>query len=460
MDYCSLRAVRETREFLGVRSGIPIAPQTSVDEGAMVTVMHRGGRGYAASSDLSADGIYYAIGVARRWAELGASPDSGSGAELAHSRGAYESVESRPWGSLPRSDKLALLVELCGRLRDHRAITDCHASLARSETETRLFTSGGGDVRQVVRRVHPQLSATASDGSRAQTRTGGRTHLRQGGLEVLDAVLADSPPERLAAEAVALLDAEDCPTGRMDLILGPAQMAIQVHESIGHALELDRILRDERNYGGGSFVHVSDFGALRIGSEALTVVFDPGVPGEAASYAFDCEGTPAARQVLIERGVLIRGLGGARSQARLGVSGTAGALAASWNRPAIDRMGNLNLEPGDASAGELVRSVERGVYMDDYRSWSIDDRRDRFQFGCEWGRRIEDGALGALVRTPGYSGTTLAFWRKLARVGDAATVRVLGTPNCGKGEPNQLHCAGHAVPSCLFRDVDVLGAKE
>ena len=203
---------------------------------------------------------------------------------------------------------------------------------------------------------------------------------------------------------------------------------------------------------------LADLGANAVDRlELLNVTFDPTVPGELASFGWDDEGYPATRQLLIEDGILIRGLGGTISQQRSGVPGVANARATSWNRPPIDRMANLNVEPGDLSLDALIGRVERGVMMASNTSWSIDDSRNKFQFGCEIGWLIEDGEVKGLVRNPNYRGISATFWRNLTGVGDASTWQVLGTPYCGKGEPNQVIRVGHASPACLFSKVDVFG---
>ena len=292
----------------------------------------------------------------------------------------------------------------------------------------------------------------------AETRSlGGHGIGRQGGLEVLDDVGFHAVGPQLAAEALELLRAPDCPTGTMDVILAPDQMVLQIHESIGHPLELDRILGDERNYAGTSFVTLDMFGSYRYGSDLLNVTFDPSVPGELASYAYDDEGQPAERTYIIRNGLLERPLGGAVSQARAGVGGTATSRACAWYRPPIDRMANLNVEPGNATLDEMIASVERGVFMASNCSWSIDDSRNKFQFGCEYGRMIENGKLTHVVRKPNYRGISATFWRSLKMVGDESTHEVLGVANCGKGEPNQLVRVGHASPHCLFENVEVFG---
>ncbi len=245
----------------------------------------------------------------------------------------------------------------------------------------------------------------------------------------------------------------------MDALLAPDQMILQIHESIGHPLELDRILGDERNYAGTSFVTPDMFGTYQYGSELLNVTFDPTVPGQLASYGFDDDGTPAQRQHLIENGILVRGLGGAVSQERSGLPGVANSRAQTWNRPPIDRMANLNVEPGESTVDELIASIEHGVYLHTNNSWSIDDSRNKFQFGCEYGQRIENGEIVGAVRNPGYRGISSTFWRSLSGVADRNSFTVMGTPNCGKGELNQVIGTGHASPACKFSNIEVFGGE-
>ena len=233
---------------------------------------------------------------------------------------------------------------------------------------------------------------------------------------------------------------------------------LQIHESIGHPLELDRILGDERNYAGTSFVTVDMFGSYQYGSPLLNITFDPTLHNEFATYAFDDDGQEATREFIIRQGLLERPLGGTLSRHRTnGMSGVANSRAQSWNRPPIDRMANLNMEPGEQSLDELIQSVENGVLMRTNTSWSIDDSRNKFQFGCELGQRIENGELKEVVKNPNYRGISANFWRNLSGVGDRSTFETLGTPYCGKGEPNQVVRVGHASPAALFSGIQVFG---
>ena len=243
----------------------------------------------------------------------------------------------------------------------------------------------------------------------------------------------------------------------MDLVLDADQMLLQIHESIGHPLELDRILGDERNYAGTSFVTLDMFGKYQYGSQLLNISFDPTVEGQIASYGYDDDGEKAEKKYIIKDGLLKTPLGGSVAQQRAGIDGVANSRAVGWNRPTIDRMANLNLEPGDSSFEDLISGVEKGIYMRTNQSWSMNDSRNKFQFGCQYGRMIENGKLTHLVKKPNYRGISASFWKSLKGVGDKSTFKVMGTANCGKGEPNQAITVGHAAPACLFENIAVFG---
>ncbi len=458
VDYASLRYQTERSEHLSVRDSVVQPVRCGMEAGLMVTVWDRAGAGYAATSDLSDDGVRAAVARARRWARHTTGQTVLDDSPLGHPVGDYCSPVQRSFSDTSLRERIELLVAQEVRLRRDDRIVDTEASLARVDIDSLVLTNNGGRVAQRFHNVFPNLRVTANVGANTQTRTyGGGAYCGQGGLEVLDRFGFGTAAERVADQALELLDAPPCPSGPMDLLLAPDQMILQIHESIGHPLELDRILGDERNFAGTSFVTPEMFGHYQYGSALLDVTFDPTVPGQMASYAFDDEGTPAHRQYLIRGGVLERGLGGTLSQSRSGLAGVANARSSAWNRPAIDRMANLNVEPGQDSFGQLLSRVERGVYLETNNSWSIDDSRNKFQFGCEYGRLIENGELTTVVRNPGYRGVSATFWRSLIGVGNRDTWQVMGTPNCGKGEPNQVIWVGHAAPACLFSGVEVFG---
>jgi predicted Zn-dependent protease len=460
VDHATIRYVDRRSEHLSVRQGVIEPVRSGADAGVMISVWHAGGSGYAATSDLTEQGLADAARVARRWAAITAGRGLLSDAPDTHPTGTYRSPDERPWADTTLDERLELLTTQAERLAVDERIVDWEADLGHLETTSLLLTSGGGRVEQVFRHTLPGLRATAHADGMTQTRTyGAHAFTGQGGAEVLDRHGFGAAAPRIAEQALELLSAPNCPSETTNLVLAPDQMVLQIHESIGHPLELDRILGDERNFAGTSFVTPDMFGSFRYGSELLDITFDPTVEGQLASYGFDDDGTPAERHHLIRAGILERPLGGAVSQGRTGMPGVANSRASSWNRPPIDRMANLNLEPGGVSFTEMIGGIERGVYMETNTSWSIDDSRNKFQFGCEYGRLIVDGELAGVLRNPNYRGISSTFWRNLVGVGDADSFTVMGVPNCGKGEPNQVIFVGHASPPCHFADVEVFGGE-
>lgn len=458
-EFHSLRYVRESGQFLSVRKNVAEPPYFSQDQGVMLTARVNGVEAYAATHDVTPAGLQAALERAEQLARLIAShalldltqePVSSECAD-------YCSPDlHQPFPSL--SDCYALLgAESAAVPKDERLVS-WDVSLGLTHVEQIYLNSAGAEVRQAQRFVYPGMSVTAFDGHDSQTRSLGRENFgQQGGADVIHRSGLVGAAPNVADQALQLLLAPNAPQGKRDLLLMPDQMILQIHESIGHPLELDRILGDERNYAGTSFVKTSDFGQLQYGSPLLNVTFDPTLPEQLASYSHDDDGTPAHKAFLIREGLLLRPLGGALSQFRSGLEGVANSRACSWNRPPIDRMANLNVEPGDQSLPQLIGGIERGILMATNRSWSIDDARNKFQFGCEWGQLIENGELKGVVKNPNYRGISEQFWRSLSAVGDLSTFKVLGTPNCGKGEPNQVIRVGHASPACVFSDIDVFG---
>jgi len=457
-DWIGLRFVKEQMTTRYARNGNLDPLTISHDQGIMVEVLVNGQFAYAGTCDVSFDGIQKAAQRAVEQAirlhkfqlvsfEPSIRPPS---------KGTYLS----PIGSILAPSKAHsltdLAIELSLLLKINDKIISTEASFMSIDQEMSFVSSNGANFSQTFHQRGVQLLATAQGEGGIQTRTNGFPVV-QGGDESFEAGYLRQKAQQIAQEAIELSEAEECPTGHLDLILMPDQLYLQVHESIGHPLELDRILGDERNYAGWSFVKLEDFGHLAYGSELLNVTFDPTVPNELATYHFDDTGAPATREYIIKDGLLKRGLGGLESQLRTKIPGVSSQRAASWNRPPIDRMANLNIEPGSATLKDMVSSVEKGILMRTNKSWSIDDYRNKFQFGCEYGQLIENGKITKTLKNPNYRGITTPFWHGLKMVGDTSTYEVLGSFYCGKGEPNQVIRVGHATPACLFSNVEVFG---
>ncbi len=467
-DFCSFRFVEESTERLTVQQNVVEPPTTSIDRGVMITVIDKGGLGYAATSDLTESGLREAAQRALQWAHLTASRSVTDYSAIMQSqekiaRGAYRSVVKQPPASVSLLDKIALLQQESAACKIDDRIVDWSASFWTTHTKQLFVTADGGMIDQEWDFLVPSLMVTAFADGESQTRSfGGRYNgfCQQGGIEIIDRAGFHGAGKQTADEALQLLTAANCPTGKMDVILMPDQMMLQIHESIGHPLELDRILGDERNYAGTSFVTLDMFGHYQYGSSLLNVSYDPTMSAQYASFAFDDDGTQAHKELVIQDGILQRPLGGTISQARANMPGVATARACAWNRPPIDRMSNLNIENGSTSLDDMIASIENGVLMRTNVSWSIDDSRNKFQFGCEIGQRITDGKLAEMVKNPNYRGISATFWRNLSAVGNADTQEIMGTPFCGKGEPNQVIRVGHASPACKFSNIDVFGGED
>jgi predicted Zn-dependent protease len=456
-QWAGVRYSREATQMRSVRNDAPEKNETNVDEGAMCEVLVNGHFGYAATADLSRTGLARAFdnAMATTLATSQHKVHAFTPAQRAAVQGRYESPTQTRLADTPLARITECLLAASKAMAIDATIVNRAARAMVIQTQIDYLTTSGTHTKQSFDMVDIAVVATAAEGVQSQSRTWALSG--QHGGEVFDPAEFAQQGLRVATEALELLAAPNCPTGTMDLILMPDQMMLQIHESIGHPLELDRILGDERNYAGWSFVQPADFGTLRYGSPLMNVSFDPTKPSAMASYAFDDGGSPARRAYLIEGGILKCGLGSVESQARSGLPGVANFRSASWNRAPIDRMANVNLEPGTSKLEDMIASVQDGILMASNRSWSIDDYRNKFQFGCEHGRLIKNGQLAGVVRNPNYRGVTVDFWNRLSAVGQRDAT--FGTPFCGKGEPSQVIRVGHSSPPCLFRGVEVFGGQ-
>jgi TldD protein len=325
---------------------------------------------------------------------------------------------------------------------------------------TQHFSSSeGASIHQQRVETGAGLEATAVGDCGACRRSypsshGGQVAAR--GWELVEELDLAGHAERTAAEARQLVDADECPAGTRDVILGGGQLALQLHESCGHPIELDRVLGTEASFAGTSFLTPDKLGEFRYGSDRVNITADATIPGGLGSFAWDDEGVPAQRSWIVREGIFSGYLTSRETAAQMGLEGSNGSMRADgWGRLPLIRMTNINLEPGEHSREQIIASTERGILLEDNLSWSIDDRRLNFQFGCEIGWLIEDGQITKMVRQPSYTGITPEFWRSCDMVADEDSWQVWGVPNCGKGEPMQVARVGHGVSAARFRDVQV-----
>jgi TldD protein len=459
-DYADVRRIARTHEHVTVRNGAVEAVAHGDEDGIGVRVRVGGAWAFAATGELSRPAAEAALARALEVARALPAAPALPLAPVEPARGHWSAACERDPFAVSLEDKLELLLEAESGLRGDRRIRRSTAS-SRAVRVTRAFasTEGAACTQEVVECGGGIAAAAVADGE-TQERSypsghGGNSAL--GGWEVVEALGLAAEAPRVAEEAVALLTAPECPSGLVTIVLHGEQLALQLHESIGHALELDRILGGEAAYAGTSWVRAEDLGGLRYGSELLAVTADATLPGALGSFAWDDEGVPARAYRLISDGLLVGFLSSRESAARIGLEESGACMRADgFARQPIVRMTNVSLEPGEAgSLEDLIAATESGLYLETNRSWSIDDRRLHFQFGTEVAREIRGGELGRLYRKASYAGITPHFWASMDAVCAASEWGVWGLVNCGKGEPGQYAHVSHGTAPARFRDVQV-----
>jgi TldD protein len=461
--YAEARHVHVREDHASVLNGHVEEATAGESEGIGVRVRVGGGWGFAATRDVSAagaeDALARALAIAQAQPTAAATPLASAGDPAG---GHWEGPCEQDPFAVSLDDRLAHLFaaeELMRSIGDERVVRSW-AGCTAIRTSKAFASTEGAACTQVLTECGGGIQAVAVGDGELQVRSypsshGG--HVAAAGWEHLLALDLAAHAPRVAEEAVALLTAPVCPEHVTALVVHSEQVALQVHESIGHALELDRILLGEASYAGTSFVGAADLGSLRYGSELLNVTADATSSGGLGSFGWDDEGVPARRTPLIENGILRAALSNRESAATIGLAESGGcARANGFARQPIVRMTNVNLEPGDAgSLEDLIAATDSGLYVENNRSWSIDDRRLQFQFACELGREIHGGELGRLLRNPSYAGITPRFWGSLDAVCSPSEWTLWGLMNCGKGEPGQVMHVSHGAAPARFAGVQV-----
>jgi TldD protein len=457
--YADARVLVRRHEALAARDGELESSLRAEEAGIGVRALIGSSWGFHATGDLTAAAARGAGATAAATARASARVP-GPALALADVPAAedhYETPHREDPFAVPLSQKVDLLVGLTRTMRDVDGVHVARAHLRFWDTDKWLVSSQGHRISQHIVESGGGIDATAVGEDESQRRSYPQSfgEYRTGGYEVIRSFDLPGHAGRVAEEAVALLTAPPCPTGEMDLILEGSQLALQIHESVGHATELDRILGWEAAFAGTSFLDLEQLGTLRYGSEVMNVTADATLPGALSTYGYDDEGTPARRVDLIRDGRWVGVLSG-RDTARLAGVPPGGMLRADgFNRMPMVRMTNVGLVPGESNLAEMVASTERGVYLATNRSWSIDDKRLNFQFGCEIAWEVVDGELGRMLRNPTYTGITPRFWGSLAQLAGPEEFVPWGTPNCGKGQPLQIGHTGHPAGPARFTGVRV-----
>jgi TldD protein len=460
LQYADVRVTEQVSENLAVKNGNVAAVTRNSDSGFGLRVIVDGAWGFASSSRLDEKEIKKvvrdALEIAKASSLTRVEPVVLS--PLKPQKGSYKTDVKKDPFKVPLEQKIELLLAADVIARRNQAVKVSKVSMWSLKTKKVFASTQGSLVSEDRTECGAELSALAIEGSEVQQRTypalSGDT--RQAGYEFIEELDLKGNAERNSGEAALLLTAPPCPAGLSTVILAGSQMVLQLHESVGHPIELDRVNGTEASYAGTSFLTTDKLNKLRYGSDLINVTADATVPGGLGTFGWDDEGVPAQSVPVIRQGLFVGYLSSRETAPRLGLASGGAMRADGWSRIPIIRMTNINLEPGRTGYQDLIAGAGDAVLFDTTKTWSIDDKRLNFQFTTEIAWEIKNGKLtGRVFKNPTYTGITPEFWNSCDAVGDRNSWRMWGVPNCGKGQPGQSAHVGHGVPPARFRKVRI-----
>jgi TldD protein len=463
VTYADARVVAIRNRSLTTKNGRVGHASESESLGIGVRVVADGAWGFAATADLSGSAVKAAAARAVEIARASARvkrEDVRLAAEPAAVAEWTTPYEIDPF-STSVEQNIDLLLKVDAEMSGVPGVTLSEAGMNFQREESWFHSSEGADIHQTKYSTGAGYTAYAFAGSEIQKRSypnsfGGQWQNR--GYEQIQEMKLVDNARRVAEESVALHHAEQCPEGAYTIILDGSQLGLQIHESIGHPIELDRVLGMEANFAGTSFLTLEKLGRLRYGSEIVNVVADarqehgPGL----GTFAYDDEGVAAQSTPIITNGHFTGYLSSRETAHTIGATRSGGTLRAEgWNRLPMIRMTNISILPGETplSLEELIAATDDGIYMETNKSWSIDDKRYNFQFGCEIAWEIKRGKRVRMLKNPSYSGITTEFWNSMDAICSREEWTLWGTPNCGKGQPQQVVGTGHGASPARFRNI-------
>ncbi len=461
--YADVRVMDIRQRYLSTKNGETAQVRESESQGLGMRVIVDGAWGFASTDDLSAKGVNAAAAQAVEIARSSALAKK-QDVRLVPEPKTVDSWEGPcridPF-SIPVSSCLDLMLKVDAELRKVKNITLSEVAMDFNRIDQLFLSSIGSEIRQSKNQTGAGFVATSFAGNEIQRRSypnsfGGQYQTK--GYELIEELdlLANAP--RIAEEAAALHACDQCPVGEMDIILGSSQVGLQIHESIGHPIELDRVLGTEANFAGMSFLTLDKLGKLKYASDIVNVVADatPAHGPGLGTFAYDDEGVAAHNTPIIKDGLFTGYLTSRETAAAIGQERSNGSMRAEgWNRIPLIRMTNVSLLPGKGRLEDLIAGTDYGIYMETNRSWSIDDRRYNFQFGTEVGWEIKNGQRTRMLKNPSYGGITTEFWNSCDAICGPEEWILWGTPNCGKGQPMQTMGTGHGASPARFRKVHV-----
>ncbi len=463
-DYGEVRVERRTEENVSIKNREVDGLSRRESQGIGIRVLHAGAWGFTATADTSKDGIARAARSAFAIAQATATVQRQRvdlAPEPAH-QATFATPYTRDPLAVPLEEKLELMFSCAERILAVQGVAMAKGGIATWRVEKVFGNTTGSLIHQTLTSCGAGIEAYAAGAGEFQRRSypcafGG--NYASAGYEFIEKLDLLGHATQVGEEAVSLLTAPVCPTGVFDIVIGGSQMALQIHESVGHPTELDRVLGTELSYAGGSFLSLDKKGAFRYGADIVNLVADATVPGGLGTFGYDDEGVPAQRVDLVKNGTFMGYLSSRDTVRAVGGRRSGGAArASSWARIPLVRMTNINLLPGTGSLDDLIAGTEHGIYFETNKSWSIDDRRVNFQFGTEIAWEIQNGRKIRVLKNPLYTGITPQFWGSCVAIAGPEAWHMWGVPNCGKGEPSQVMQVGHGTSPAKFAKVQVRGA--
>ena len=459
--YADIRIVERETESLKVKNGALDAASSGSSAGFGVRVLVDGAWGFSSTSVMEPEEAERvtreALAIARASRLAQREP-----VELDDTRPVTDTYRT-PVGEDPFTvsldEKLKLLFEADERMGGVAGVGVREASMNFGRERKTFASSDGARIEQEIVESGAGIEATATNETEMQQRSypnafGGQVVTR--GFEAIRELDLPGHAQEMGEQAVALLSAPQCPSGEMSVIIESSQLGLQVHESCGHPIELDRVFGTEASFAGTSFLTVDKLGSFRYGSPIVNIDADATAEGGLGSFGYDDEGVPAQNVGIVEEGRLVGYLTSRETAPRIGRRSMGSSRAWSWNHIPLIRMTNINLRPGDAGTlDDLIADTDEGILLSTNKSWSIDDRRLNFQFGTQIGWLIRNGRLTEMVRNPTYTGITPQFWGSCDAICGPSEYVLWGLPNCGKGEPVQVGHVGHGAAPARFRKVQV-----
>jgi TldD protein len=465
VSYADARIVDDRSRSLATKNGKVGHASDAESLGIGMRVIADGAWGFAASDDLSRAAIEST--AARAFAIAKASAH----VKQQNVQLAPEKAVTAAWATPFQIDpftisieqNLDLLLKIDAEMRAVPGVTLAESNMNFHREEQWFASSEGASIHQTKYSTGAGYAAYAFAGTEIMKRSypnsfGGQWQNK--GYELIQELKLVENARRVAEEAVALHKAEQCPEGVRTIILDSSQLGLQIHESVGHPIELDRVLGMEANFAGTSFLTLEKLRKLRYGSELVNVVADarqehgPGL----GTFGFDDEGVPAQCTPIITNGLFTGYLSSRETAHTIGEQRSGGTLRAEgWNRLPMIRMTNISIRPGEEplTLEQLIGDTDDGIYMETNKSWSIDDKRYNFQFGCEIGWELKKGRRTRMLKNPSYSGITTEFWNSMDAICSRDAWTLWGTPNCGKGQPQQVMGTGHGAAPARFRNIKV-----